>query len=39
VLTYEHAAELSEPFRRIVERAKDALPVLDREREHLRLGA
>ena len=38
VLAQEHAAELREPRRRIVEGAKDALAIVDGEREHLRLG-
>ena len=38
MLEEQHAAELREASRRIVEGAKDALPVFDRQCEHLRLG-
>ena len=38
MLAEQHTAKLREPRRRIVQGAEDAFPVVDRVREHLRLG-
>ena len=39
VLVHEHAAELGEPVRKIIERGQDDRPLVEREREQLHFVA